>query len=537
MQFRIGVNLGDVIHDGEQVYGDGVNIAARIETLAEPGEVSISQYVYNHAHKKLKFGYKYQGEHQVKNIAEPVKVYKVLTAPEHSGLLIGEHKALKRLSKQFYISIFAILALIVAAAIWQFYLRPTTIEPASIEKMAYPLPDKPSIAVLPFDNMSNDPDQEYFADGISENIISSLSHIPGMFVIARNSTFTYKGMPVKVQQVSEELGVRYVLEGSVQRSGDQIRVTAQLVDATTGHHLWSERYDRELKDLFDLQDEITLKILAAMQIKLTGDQQARLWSKTDNLEAWGNHIKGSTYFEQYTKHNNSKARQLYEQAVKLDPDWEIAWTMLAWTHWAEVRFGWSESPVESIKSAVEFARKATAINDKLPETHSLWSNIHLVQGEYEKAITEGQKAVALGPSNALCHVILSYTMTAVGRFEEAIELGERALRLSPYSSPWYLLILDDAYRGAGRYGEALAIGKRHLSRCRLGECSPFPAHLGLAATYIGLGQVEEARAHVAELLKIEPGFSLDNARKMISYKDPVQVERAIDILRHAGLPE
>jgi len=211
--------------------------------------------------------------------------------------------------------------------------------------------------------------------------------------------------------------------------------------------------------------------------------------------------------------------------------------MLAWTHWAEVRFGWSESPVESIKSAVEYARKATAINDTLPETHSLWSNIYLVQGEYKKAITEGQKAIALGPSNALCHVILSYTMTAVGRFEEAIELGERALRLSPYSSPWYLIILDDAYRGAGRYEEALTIGKRHLSRCRIGECSPFPAHLGLAATYIGLGQVEEARAHVAELLKIEPGFSLDNARKMISYKDPVQVDRALDILRQAGLPE
>jgi len=260
MQFRIGVNLGDVIHDGEQVYGDGVNIAARIETLAEPGGVSISQYVYNHAHKKLKFGYEYQGEHQVKNIAEPVEVYKVLTAPEYAGQLIRETKTTKRSLKTNTIAIFAILAVVAGAVIWQFYPRTPDIEPASVEKMAYPLPDKPSIAVLPFDNMSNNPDQEYFADGISENIISALSHIPGMFVIARNSTFTYKGKPVKVQQVSEELGVRYVLEGSVQQSGDQIRVTAQLVDATTGHHLWSERYDRELKDLFDLQDEITLKI-------------------------------------------------------------------------------------------------------------------------------------------------------------------------------------------------------------------------------------------------------------------------------------
>jgi adenylate cyclase len=537
MQFRIGVNLGDVIQDGEQVYGDGVNIAARIETLAEPGGVSISENVYNQVRNKLKFGYKHQGEYQVKNISEPVNVYKISTTPENAVQVIGKPKAPKRLSKQRYISIFAILALIVATAIWWFYLLPPDMAPASLEKMASPLPDKPSIAVLPFVNMSPDQGQEYFADGISENIISSLSHIPQMFVIARNSTFTYKGKPVKVQQVSEELGVQYVLEGSIQRSGDQIRVTAQLIDATTGHHIWAERYDRKLKDIFPLQDEITLKILTAMQVELTEGEQARLWGTADNLDAWGNVIKGSTLFEQFTKQSNSRAQQFFERAAKLDPNWDMAWTMLAWTHWAEASLGWSASPAESIKQAIEIAKKATAINDTLPEVHSLWSNIYLAQGEYGKAISAGEKAIALGPNNALCHVLLAHTMTSAGRFEKAIELAEKALRLSPYSSAWYLMMIDDAYRMAGRYEEALAIGKQHLDRCLKGECEPFTAHMGLAATYVGLGRIEEARSHVTELLKIMPDLSLDKARKMISFKNPAHGELALDALRRAGLPE
>jgi len=211
--------------------------------------------------------------------------------------------------------------------------------------------------------------------------------------------------------------------------------------------------------------------------------------------------------------------------------------MLAWTHWAEARFGWSESQAESIQRAVEIARKAEAINDTLPEVHSLWSNIYLIQGEYEKAITEGEKAIALGPNNSVCHVLLAYSMVCVGKFEEAIELAEKAIRLSPYSSLWYLLIMDDAYRMAGRYEEALAVGKQYLERCRKGEGNPFPAHMGLAATYIGLGRIEEARAHAAQALKIHPKFSLDEARKMESFKDPAHLERVLDALRQAGVPE
>jgi len=538
MAFRIGINLGDVIEDGDRIYGDGINIAARLEGLSEGGGICISGTAYDQVKNKLKLGFEFLGKQTVKNISDPVRVYRIRPEYGTSGETPGRKGKKPGLRRKAILGgIFILMITGVAWTILTFFLHPNPEDVASVEKMMFPLPDKPSIAVLPFVNMSRDPDQEYFADGISENIISALSHIPQMFVIARNSTFTYKGKPVKVQQVSEELGVQYVLEGSIQRSGDKIRVTAQLIDATTGHHLWAERYDRELKDIFALQDEITLRILTALQIKLTEGEQARLWGTTDNLEAWGNVIKGTALFEQFTKQSNARAKQYYERAAELDPNWDIAWTMLAWTHWAEAGIGWSESPAESIRQAIEFAEKATAINDTLPEVHSLWSNIYLAQGEYDKAIRAGEKAIALGPNNALCHILLAYTMTAAGRFDEAIELAEKAMRLSPYRPAWYLMMIDDAYRMAGRYEEALAIGRQHLNRCLQGECEPFTAHMGLAATYAGLGRIKEARKHVTELLKIMPDLSVDKARKLFAFRDPAHVERCLDALRRAGVPE
>ncbi|BBO74748.1 guanylyl cyclase [Desulfosarcina widdelii] len=538
MEFRIGINLGDVIEDGDRIYGDGINIAARIEGISEGGGICISGTAYDQVKNKLNLGFEFLGKQTVKNISDPVRVYRIRPESKTSGEAPGRKRKKSGLwRKAILYGVFILTITGVAWAILIFFLHSSPEDVASVEKMMFPLPDKPSIAVLPFVNMSRDQDQEYFADGVSENIITALSYIPQMFVIARNSTFTYKGKPVKVQQVSEELGVQYVLEGSVQRSGDKIRVTAQLIDATNGHHLWAERYDRELKDIFALQDEITLKILTALQVKLTEGEQARLWGTTDNLEAWGNVIKGTALFEQFTKQGNSRAQQFFERAAALDPNWDIAWTMLAWTHWAEAGIGWGESPAESIRQAIEFAEKAAAINNTLPEVNSLWSNIYLAQGEYDKAISEGEKAIALGPNNALCHILLAYTMTAAGRFDEAIELAEKAMRLSPYSPAWYLMMIDDAYRMAGRYEEALAIGNQHLDRCLQGECEPFTAHMGLAATYIGLGRIKEARSHVSELLKIMPDLSLDKARNMFSFKDPAHVERCLDALRRAGLPE
>ena len=282
MDFRIGINLGDVIEEGDSIYGDGVNIAARLEGLAEAGGICISESAYQQIENKIPLRYDYLGEHAVKNIAKPVRVYRARIEPEGASSQVIEEKKPGRI--RLSRAVLAGIALVViagAAALYQFALRPSApkMEVASKEKMAFPLPDKPSIAVLPFVNLSGDPKQEFFSDGITEDIITALSKVPRLFVIARNSTFTYKGKPVKVKQVSEELGVRYVLEGSVQRSGDRVRITAQLIDALTGHHLWAERYERDLKDLFALQDEVTMKILTAMQVKLTEGEEASIVRK------------------------------------------------------------------------------------------------------------------------------------------------------------------------------------------------------------------------------------------------------------------
>jgi adenylate cyclase len=275
MQFRIGINLGDVIEEGERIYGDGVNIAARLEVLAEPGGICVSKTAFDHIETKLPLGYQFLGEQTVKNIARPVGAYKVLMEPrvlmEAEAKEPARRKPLGARRNPFALGALAAVVVLIGAAVWYFQLRPVgpTVEAARVEKMAHPLPNKPSIAVLPFDNMSRDPEQEYFSDGLAEVIIAGLSQIPDVFVIARNSTFTYKGKPVKTQQVSEELGVRYVLEGSVQKSEDRIRITAQLIDALSGKHLWAETYDRQLKDLFAVQDDITIRILRSLHIKLT----------------------------------------------------------------------------------------------------------------------------------------------------------------------------------------------------------------------------------------------------------------------------
>ena len=496
MEFRIGVNLGDVIHEGERIYGHGVNIAARVEGLAEAGGICISGTVYDSVENKLPLKYEYLGEHVVKNIVRPVRVHRILM----------EHEA-----------------------------RSRRVEVASTDRMAFPLPDKPSIAVLPFDNLSSDPEQDHLADGVTENIITVLSNISDMFVIARNSTFTYKGRPVKVQKVAEDLGVQYVLEGSVQKSGSRVRVTAQLIDATKGHHLWADRYDRELKDVFVLQDEITLKILTALQVKLTHGQEACMHETTDNLEAWGYFVRAIDLFQRFTKEDNAKAQDLFERAVTLDPEYSAAWTMLAWTHWIDASYGFSRSRAESFKRAVELAQKAVKLDDTNPDVHALLGGIHLFQMQHEQAIAKGRKAIALRPNDACNLALLAQTLSYTGRSEEAIELMKRAMRLNPYYPEWYLGILAQSYRVAGRYEEAIATYNEFLERSRETGGNTLLAHLGLASTYVRVGREDEAQAHAAEVLKIDPDFSLEWVHKATFFKDPALLEEELDALHKAGL--
>jgi adenylate cyclase len=491
MEFRIGINLGDVIEKGERIYGDGVNIAARIEGQAEAGGICVSRSVYDQVKNKLALGYEYLGEHDVKNISEPVPVYRILIEPDVSVL-----KTSKR----------------------------------------YKLPNKPSITVLPFVNISGDPEQEYFSDGITEEIITALSNIPKMFVIARNSTFTYKNNPVKVQLVSEQLGVQYILEGSVRKEGDRVRITAQLVDAVAGHHIWAERYDRGLNDIFALQDEITLKILTAMQVKLTEGEQARVWAKrTENLEAFLKYLQARQHLWLISKDDNALARQMAQEAIELDQKYSDPHVVIAWSHFFDARQGWSESRGESFKLASLMVRKAQALDDSHPEIHILLGVIQLFEGRHEQAIAAGQKAITLGPNNADIHARMAQIFRFAGRFEEAIIMIQRALRLQPSYPSWYLGELAMCYYYVGRHEEAIGLAEQFhsLAESRGENSLIYWYHSMLAMNYIRLGRNQEARKAGAETLRLFPEYSLDWDRKLSPYKNPAHLERQHEDLRKA----
>ena len=352
VEFRIGINLGDVIREGENLYGDGVNIAERVQSLADGGGICISGTAFDQVENKLGLGYEYLGERSVKNIAKPVRVYRVQEKPgpipPHPPIEVG--------------------------------LR---------EKMAFPMPDKPSIAVLPFVNMSDDPKQEYFSDGMTEEIITALSKVPNLFVISRNSTFTYKGKPVKVKQVSEELGVRYVLEGSVQKSGDKVRITAQLIDALSGHHLWAERYDRVLKDIFALQDEITMKVITALQVELTGGEMAGMIAKgTKNIDAFIKYLQAYELISRANKERNAQAKKILEEAVALDPEYPRLYMGLSIVHMYDMWYGTTESPDQSLDRAFELAQKAISLDNSNATAHGILGHVYAMKRQYDRAIAE-----------------------------------------------------------------------------------------------------------------------------------------------------
>jgi len=529
MQFRIGVNLGDVIEDEDRVYGDGVNIAARIEGLAEAGGICISGSGFEQVRNKVPLGYQYLGEHTVKNIAQPIKVYRVLMEPEQAGKVIGE-RGPKRIQWRWAAAV-AVLVLVAGGLVWNFYLRAPKIGPASEEKMAFPLPDKPSIAVLPFLNMSDDPQQEYFSDGMTDDLITDLSKISGLFVIARNSVFAYKGKTVKVEEVGQELGVKYVLEGSVRKAENRVRITAQLVDTTTGGYLWAERYDRDLKDIFALQDEVTQKIVSALVVKLTEDERERLVRKgTDSLEAYDHTLRGMDYFFRFTKEANDKARQMFEKAIDMDRKYALAHTWLGWTYWVDYSFGWSLD-LQLLDRAFESAQRAISLDDSVSEAHALLGKVYLWKRQHDLAIAELEKTLNLNPNYADGLAGLGEALYFAGRPEEAVGLIKKAMRLNPKYPIWYLLNLGHAYFLTGKYEEAIRTLKRVVTR----NPNFWPAYIYLAASYVELGQEEKARIEVLELLRINPGFSLEAGRQRPPYKDKEVLEHLFDILRKAGL--
>jgi adenylate cyclase len=587
MEFRIGVNLGDVIEDGEQILGDGVNIAARLESLSEAGGICISGTAFDHVRNKLDLGYEFFGEQTVKNIALPVRVYKVLMEPEAAGKVIGEKKAKpiqwQRVAVGLVIGVIVVVAAIV---IWKVYTPPAPqpevvskekitvaqpekpsptvtppapstepkpkekvtppspekvakstappapkVEVASKDKMAFPLPDVPSIAVLPFVNMSKDPEQEYFSDGITEEIITALAKVPNLFVIARNSTFTYKGKAVKVQQVSEELGVQYVLEGSVRKAGGNVRVTAQLIDALTGRHMWAERYDRKLEEIFALQDEITMKIIADLRVKLGGGEQARLGLPcTVNLPAYLKYLEAMNYFIRRTPEDNIAARRLTEEAIALEPGYACAYSLLGTTYMIDVLLGSTKSPRDSIAKARENVNKAIGLNPSLAGPRAMSSMIYRLIGQHEKAIEEAEKALSLDPNSRMALAEMGAVLRTVGRSEESIPYIEKAIRIDPLST-FYDSSLGLSYLFAGKWEEAIRVCKRATDK----DPRDLWAFICLASACSAGGREQDARAAASEILRINPLFSVEFVSKTLILKKQADKDLYIEGLRKAGL--
>jgi adenylate cyclase len=532
MEFRIGVNLGDVAEDGDRIYGDGVNVAARIESLADPGGICISRSAYDQVRKRLSLGYEYLGEHSVKNIDEPVRVYRVLTAPEYVGRVIGEKTAAGKKWRRLAYAAVACLVVVAGALIaWNIYLQKSRrVEPADIEKMAFPLPDKPSIAVLPFDNMTGDDQKGYIADGITEQIITVLSKSPRLFVVSRSSTFTFKEKPTKVREVSEELGVRYVLEGTIQKAGDKLRITAQLIDAIKGYHLWAENYDRAMENLFDIQDEIAQKIFKSMHIELAaGEWDLAASSPSKSLEAYLNCLKGIDY---YQKFKLPEAQKLFQAAIDIDPSYAAPVNWLAACYFMQSWSGPSSGRKEALKQGLKYAKKALSMNASNGYAHMFLSIIYAGQKKYDEALKESELAISFDPNSAIIARNHSTILRFIGRYEDAIAVAKKATRLDPLSkNPRYHQTLASAYfynrnfdQAAAEYEKALKIDPDFMT-----------SYIGLTATYSLLGMDEKAHATAEQLLRLNPNLSLKELRKSIPYKDPADINLLLDGLKKAGL--
>jgi|LGVF01.1.fsa_nt_gb adenylate cyclase len=487
LEFRIGINIGDVILDGDRIFGNGVNIAARIEGIADPGGICISRNTYNHVKDKLELSFEFLGEHEFKNIKEQVRVYKILQDLDSTGILLDE---------------------------------------------PLELPDKPAIAVLPFVNMSGDPSQEYFSDGLTEQIINGICKAKNLFVIARNSSFAYKGKSISVKQIAQKLGVNHILEGSVQRAGNRVRITAQLIDATNGYHLWSENYDREISDIFALQDDITMKIITALNINLTQGDQAQIYAKgTRNLEVYLKVLQGLRQWHRVNKEGNAIAQKLAKEAISLDSSYPAAYYLLARTQMREVLFGSTNSPKLLLKLSIENAQEAISLDDSFAEAQALLGWLYTMIRQHEKGIDAAERALALNPNSAPAYRYLALTLNYAGRHVEAIEIYKKAIRISPIPSADSLFNLCVSCRNCGRYEEGIAAAKKAIHL----EPDNIYAHMCLAGCYALLGRDAEAKAESAEVMRIDPKFSVTNIEKQAPYKHPADTELLGGSLRKAGL--
>jgi len=537
MRFRIGINLGDVIQEGERLYGDGVNIAARLEGLSEPGGICISKTAFDHIESKLPYGYDFIGDQTVKNIAKPVGAYRVLMDPRVtvSGKTAGAKSLPVRRTPVLIGALVLILA--VAAGIWQFYLRRASEKPISTDNMASPSADSPSIAVLPFKNLSDDPKQEYFADGMTDELITDLSKISGLLVISRNSSFTYKGKAVKVQQVADELNVKYVLEGSIQRAGDRVRIRAQLIDGATDHHLWAESYDAVMENIFDLQDEITKKIAAVLALKLTVGEQNQFSDKeTTNIEAYDAFVKGWGHLHRETPDDLIQAISLFQAAIEIDPMYSRGHAALAWAYFSSsLRFKWQDFFERHIEFSL-LARKhlELAMSNPSSTAHLVASKMALFRRLYQDAVTHAQLALAFDTNDPDANLNMAWVLMATGKPEEGLDIVNKTIQLDPRNMAAPLSAAGMAYFIMGDLQKAATMTERAISH------NPTIAGLyeRLSAIYALLGRNQDAKAAYDNSLKdwIYGYIPADLTSIMISFliKDRQVADRYADGLVKAG---
>ena len=530
---RIGINLGDVIVEGDDLYGDGVNLAARLEGIADPGGICISRNVYEQVHGKVDVAFRDLGVREVKNIPEPVHVFAAVPGGEKAAVATPARR--RRVTRARLIGSAVVVALVVAGGVAA-WLRPWSpgIEPASMARMALPLPDEPSIAVLPFANTSGDLEQEYFADGITDDLTTDLSKLAGLFVISRNSAFTYKGKAVKVRDVAEELGVRYVLEGSVRRAGDQVRINVQLVDALDGKALWAERYDRALTGIFELQDDITARIADALRVQFAGaaDDTALEQHQTESAEAYDLVLWARKLLNRFDRKKADEARDLLERAIDLDGGYARAYGLLA-HYYLDLWRLWGEDRDLNLSRAEDHAERAAALDPRDAGPHVTLAQVSMFRRDFDKADAEADAALARAPGDAVALANLGSMLRYIHRPEEAADVLDRAIRLDPFHPAYYLEWLGDAYFLLGRLDECVDVLERGIAL----QPDFVALHVISAKCYAALGDDDKARKAVAEILRNNPNFTVTAFASYVPFSDAGDLRRNVEMLRKAGAPE
>ncbi len=539
MHFRIGINLGDVIEEEGKLYGDGVNVAARIEQLTEGGGICISGAAYDQVRNKIPVGYEDQGELTVKNIPDPIRVYRIL--PGVTGTRVGKpNRALaNRLRGPLLATVSGVIVALFALILWRAYTNPPAAPQEAVGQasLALPLPRETSVAVLPFENMSGDPDKEYISDGLTDDIITSLSKLPRLFVIARSSTKKYKGKPADVKQISRELGVQYIVEGGIQKSGNRLRVNVQLIDGTTGDHVWGERYNRETKEFFQARDDIILDLASSLAGELTdGDFAKIIRRRVNSLEAWEAVQHGYAHYEQWTLEDQIEARKWYTKATELEPESVLGWMGIAWTLLKEGALKSGPEGKEKLRQAVELAEKVRAMDPSYYGPYMLLANIQVREKRYDEALANARKCYELEPNYINSIYITAHVLTYVGRpeAEEAIGLIKKVMRLNPDFRPQYPYSLGKAYQVTGKIDKAIEWYKVAVQK------NPKWAgpHIELAAIYASLGREDEMRSEAADILRLNPKFSVKRYLETVSLpKDPKFGQNQRKMLLKAGLPE